>query len=274
MNIFVEMLHAVYDGKSYALFLRDRKRKTFLFGVVLVTLYYLVAVITPYTQFRFATGGVMQVVDKFVPDFRLSDGKLWVERTFSVTDGTDYVYVDTGDYVIDDQEAEQILQNYDTVLLMDSERAIFRSTGKVQTVCFADFGDVDTTKNDILEHIRPYVFAGTIAILVVVFLFMQAAFFFGVLFVALFGMILASIMKEKMTFGQLYQMGVYSRTTPLLIKAVLSLLPFGIPFYWLISLVISLAYLRCGICQVRAEREEERRTAERKDGFDRGYWNE
>ena len=36
MNVFSELIHSVYDLKSYGIFLKDRKRKTFLFGFLLV----------------------------------------------------------------------------------------------------------------------------------------------------------------------------------------------------------------------------------------------
>ena len=90
---------------------------------------------------------------------------------------------------------------------------------------------------------RPFVNIAIAAVLVIAFLFMEASFFFGVIFVALLGMVVASCMQAKLTFGELYKLGVYTRTTPLLIKAVFSFLPFGLPFFWIISLGISLGYL-------------------------------
>ena len=103
--------------------------------------------------------------------------------------------------------------------------------------------DIEITKSEIITMFRPFVNLAIGIILVIVFLFMQATFFFGVIFVALFGMIVASCMQTKLTFGELYKLGIYTRTTPLLIKALLSFLPFGLPFFWIISLGISLGYL-------------------------------
>ena len=60
-------------------------------------------------------------------------------------------------------------------------------------------------------------------------------------------------MQTKLTFGELYKLGIYTRTTPLLIKAVFSFLPFGIPFFWLISIGISLGYLAGAIRNMNSQ---------------------
>ncbi len=49
-----------------------------------------------------------------------------------------------------------------------------------------------------------------VLILVLSFVFMEVFFFFGVLFVGLFGMIVASCMKANLTFGELYKLGIYT----------------------------------------------------------------
>ena len=48
MNIFKEMGLAVYNFKSYKEFLNNRKSKVFLFGVVLMLLYFLLTMIVPF----------------------------------------------------------------------------------------------------------------------------------------------------------------------------------------------------------------------------------
>ncbi|MCH5344337.1 MAG: DUF1189 family protein, partial [Acetatifactor sp.] len=78
-------------------------------------------------------------------------------------------------------------------------------------------------------------------------------FFFGVLFVALMGMIVASCMNYKLTFGQLYLLGIYSRTLPLLIKALISFLPFHIPFFWVINFGLSLFIMIMAIKKMKEQ---------------------
>ena len=189
-----------------------------------------------------STGGIVKIVDEVVPDFAIADGRLDVEEQFEFAEGDTYFFVDTKDEAMTEEMILENLRRYGTVLIADSENLIVKSNGQVQTLQIADL-DIEITKSEIITMFRPFVNLAIGIILVIVFLFMQATFFFGVIFVALFGMIVASCMQTKLTFGELYKLGIYTRTTPLLIKALLSFLPFGLPFFWIISLGISLGYL-------------------------------
>lgn len=244
MNVFSELVHSVYDLKSYGIFLRDKKRKTFLFGFLLVLIYFLVTIILPFVQFQVSTGGVMKILEEMVPDFRIADNHLSVEKQFELDEDGIYVFIDTKGEGIDPDQAAKYLRRYETVVIADADQLIFKNGSQYQTVFFSDLdGDLEITKDGLMEMFGPFVTMGIGAVLIIVFIFMEAAFFFGVLFVGLFGMIVASCMQSKLTFGELYKLGIYTRTTPLIIKALFSFLPVGLPFYSVISLGISLAYL-------------------------------
>lgn len=258
MNILEELVRAVTDRKSYVLFLQDKKRKTFLFGFILVTLYYLVAVIVPYAQFQAVTGGFVHMLDQNVPDFTMEDGTLSVDRIYDMERMGTYIHIDTtGGYAVDEEQMRSDMEAHgvDAVIAVDQNQAVLYNNDQFQTLEFAGLGEGTFTKESLLENVvRPYVKILTVVILVAIFLFMQAGFFLGVVFVALIGLILASAMGSTLGFGKLYQMGVYSRTLPLLLKAVLSLLPFSIPLFWVLSLGISLFYLAGGIREEQTRR--------------------
>lgn len=244
MNVFSELIHSVYDLKSYGIFLKDKKRKTFLFGFLLVLLYYLVTVILPFVQFQVSTGGIGRVVEEFLPEFTIADSKLQVDGQFELDEGDVYVFVDTEHELLDNNEIQKILRRYNTVLVANEESLVIKSNNQIQYLEFSQMDpEFEMTKSGLIDMFLPFVNVAIAAVLVVVFLFMQGTFFFGVLFVGLFGMIVASCMKSNLTFGQLYKLGVYTRTTPLLIKGLVSFLPFSIPLYFVISIGISLGYL-------------------------------
>lgn len=242
MNVFGELVHSIYDCKSYAAFLKDKKRKTFLFGFLLVLIYFLITIIVPFARFQISTGGVVRLVDEVLPDFALADGRLSVEGQFEFEEGDTYVYVNTEESGIAKDEILNNLYRYGTVIIADSQTAMIKSNGQVETLMMSDL-DLEITKDELIRMFGPFVTILTVVVLLVIFLFMEATFFFGVIFVALLGMIVASCMQAKLTFGELYKLGIYTRTTPLLIKAVFSFLPFGIPFFWIMSIGISLGYL-------------------------------
>ncbi len=255
MNVFSELVHSIYDCKSYKAFLNDKKRKTFLFGFLLVLIYFLITIIVPFARFQISTGGVVRLVDEVVPDFAIADGRLSVEGQFEFEEGDTYVYVNTEESGIAEDAEDEIFDNlyrYGTVIIADSQSMIVKSNGQVETLMISDL-DLEITKDELIQMFRPFVTIMIVVILVIIFLFMEATFFFGVIFVALLGMIVASCMQAKLTFGELYKLGVYTRTTPLLIKAVFSFLPFGIPFFWLISIGISLGYLAGAIRNMNSQ---------------------
>lgn len=243
MNVFAELIHSVYDLKSYSVFIKDRKRKTFLFGFLLVFLYYLLTIIVPYAKFQTSTGGVMQLADEYIPDFIIENCTVTVDGSMDREIGNAYIFVNTDDYMEED-EALYYLTNYEQVLIMDSEKAIFQSDNQFQSIYYSEIDpDLYMTKTLLLQEVAPYITTIIVMGLIVIFVGMELLFFFVVLFVALLGMIVASCMQYHLTFGELYKLGIYTRTTPLLIKALVSFLPISIPFYAVISMAISLAYL-------------------------------
>ena len=53
MNIFVELVHSVYDFKSYPGYLKNKGGKVFLYGLLLSTLFFLVSVAGDHGNCRF-----------------------------------------------------------------------------------------------------------------------------------------------------------------------------------------------------------------------------
>ncbi len=193
----------------------------------------------------------MNIAEKLVPDFTIADGRLDMERQFEFAEGDTYIFVDTKNEEMAEEKILENLREYSSVMILDSRNAIIKSKGQVQTLYFSDLGDLDMSKSDLIEMVRPFVTMAIVLILVLSFVFMEVFFFFGVLFVGLFGMIVASCMKANLTFGELYKLGIYTRTTSLLLKAVFSFLPIGIPLYPIVSLGISLGYLAGAIRTAR-----------------------
>ncbi len=91
--------------------------------------------------------------------------------------------------------------------------------------------------------VLPSIYVIIVIFMIIAYIFMTGLFSFGVLFVALIGMIVASCMKYQLTFGQLYLLGVYSRVLPLAIKAAIIILPFNIPYFWVINFGLSIFIL-------------------------------
>lgn len=237
MNVFKEIFYSVYNYKYYPQFLKNKKSKVFGVGVLLATLYFTITMVLP-VFFFMLRGGFGALIEE-IPDFCLEDGILEVEESFEYEEGDMLVCIDTSpDFVFYDMdEMGTALSDYRQVILMDSEKIIVKDDGEVQQIYYDALG-FDFERDD-LKVFAVYVYLIIALVMIFTYLMDVAFFFFGVIFVALIGMIIASSMDKKLTFGQLYVLGLYSRTLPLLIKALVNLLPFSVPMFWVINLGIS-----------------------------------
>lgn len=243
MNVFKEMALSVYSLKSYKEFLKNRKSKVFGFGVLLLLIYFMITILIPFGVSQMGSDNIRKVFDEGIPDFELSDGYLWVDDVIEIEQDGRYIYIDTDPqyYFYSAEEMRPYLADYSMVILMDSEKMIVKNNGELQELYFSDI-DYELSKEDVLGWI-PYLYLIMAIVMIFMYIWMTALFFFGVLFVALIGMVVSSCMKYQLTFGQLYLLGVYSRTLPLLIKAVVSFLPFDIPFFFIINFGISVLFI-------------------------------
>lgn len=251
MNILKELAISLYDFKSYKDFLKNKRIKVFFAGIVLMVLYFTLTMIVPFIGFQIKTGGFTKIIEDNIPDFELNDGTLWVEHPIEYDNDGTYIYIDTDPdfFFYDADEIGESISDYYQVILMDSEKVIVKNKGEIMGRYFSDF-DMNFSRTALQKWV-PSAYLIVAVFMILAFLFMAALFFFGVLIVALIGMIVASCMKYHLTFGQLYQMGIYARTLPLLIKALVSFLPFSIPMFGIINFGISVLYLILAIQKMK-----------------------
>lgn len=208
----------------------------------------------PFLKFNIEIGGYANFLDETLPDFELEDGYLWIDESFELDDDEIYVCIDTDPeyYFYDAEEMEEYLEDYPQALLMDSEKIILKDDGEVVGMYYSDLG-VDFSKDDLIGWV-PAAYIITAIVMICIYIWDALMFFLGVVIVGLVGMIAASCMKCELTFGQLYMIGVYSRTLPLIIKAVLSFLPITIPGFFIINFGISVVILICAMQKMKEDK--------------------
>lgn len=249
MNIFKEFFLSIYSYGSYRKFIWNRRGKVFCFGLLLALLYFVATMLVPAMINVGSPSTFAQNFRDAVPDFELRNGTLWVEDVIELDEAGMYIYIDTNsDYVFyDAEDMEQYLYGYSQVLLMDSEKMVVKNNGVVQDMYYYELGlEIDR------EAVAAFIPKIYVITMVIIFLWMALTFFFGVLFVALLGMIASSIMHYRIPFGQLYVLGVYSRTLPLILKAVVNDLSLHIPFFWVINFGLSLFIIVMAIQKMEA----------------------
>ena len=257
MNVFKEMALSIFSYGTYSEFLKNKKGKVFGFGMLLVFIYFLISWFIPGMVSIGTPSLLTQQAREVIPDFELKNGTLWVADVVELEDSTTYVYIDTDPnyYFYGANEMTPLLRSYTSAILMDSEKIIVKSNGQVQELYFSDL-DLDFDKEDLLEYV-PTLYSFIIIFHIFVYIWMAALFFFGVLFVALLAMIVNSAMHYKLTFGQLYLLGIYSRTLPLLIKALKSFLPFNIPMFWVINFGLSVLIIGLAIKKMKEQEQDQ-----------------
>lgn len=241
MNIFKEMVLSTYSYKSYPQFLNNKKSKVFGFGLLLMLLYFTITMLAPFITFLVVDGGFGKLLHDYIPNFELTKEAFWVEESVKYDIGTTYICIDTSpeSYFHSANKIAEILSEYSYVILVDSEKIILKEYTTIQEIYCSDLA-VEFSREDVMAFI-PFLYFIIVFFLILAFVFMTAGFFFGVLVVALLAMMIGSMMKYAIPFGKLYQLAVYSRTLPLILKAVCSL--FSVNFPWLINCGTSLFIL-------------------------------
>ena len=232
MSVFQDFLISLRDYRRYPELLKNGKRRVFAFASLLIFLFWVMTVAVPYTVFQMKTGGIEPLIREYVPEFTLSGGKLDVPGGYHFSSRSLYVDVNTAPGHLLDPEDRQIRTRMalsDAVILADSEKVIY-GAGAAGTAAssgariqyFSAFGDMTFTKADLLSE-APRIeymyrlFGGML------YFFHLAMFFAGCLVIAIFGNIFSGFTRTPVTFGEVYQLSVYTRSLPLLVKGVLAM---------------------------------------------------
>ncbi len=155
MNIFAELIHAVYDFKSYPVFRRNKGGKAFLYGLLLSVFYLLLSMLLPMLVTLVSFGGFGNVVRQSIPDFRLEDGRLWVDGTYDVQEydtnyGGIYIKVDT-ERPITEEITDVDLLAFDRVLVMDDEHMIVKAEeGQSLRIAYTDLDLGDWSRDEMI----------------------------------------------------------------------------------------------------------------------------
>lgn len=261
MNVFKEMGCSIGAPSAYPEFLKNRKGKIFGYGMLLMLFYFLLSTIFPFLVFQVRTGGIGRIVNETLPDFEVSDSGFWIEEPFYYEDGNSYIELDSNHY-FDEEAAYQFSMGYQNMLLIDEEKLIVKSNGQVQTLYFYMLESGSYLSKQSIMAVIPLIYLFLILGLVFYFVWITALFFFGVLMVSLVGMILNAILKAELTFGQIFILGLYGRTLPLLFKGFVlrflnwSVIPIRIPYFWVINFGVTLVYMFLAMRRIREQKEQ------------------
>lgn len=260
VNIFAEMIHSIYDIKSYAGFQKNSGLKTVLYGVVLDVIVIFFTLFLPLILLLVPVGGIEGFGRESVPEFTLEDGEFWIEepleyKQYNPGQGSVLIKADT-DSPITEEITKVDLLAYDQAIVMDAHHVLLKLNGSGATRFTygeLDLGDWD--RDRLFREAMPYIRVLFWGLVIILLWIMLIAFFGGALVVAWIGKLMASMQSRDVTFGSLYKMAIHSRTTPLLIKMIYMWIPVTIPFFLLINVGISCVYMWRAIAVTTQEEE-------------------
>ncbi|MDE6896504.1 MAG: DUF1189 domain-containing protein, partial [Lachnospiraceae bacterium] len=162
MNIFAELVHSVYDFKSYPGYRKNRGGKAFLYGLLLSVVYLLAAVLLPAVITVAGFGGFGGMAREAIPNFKLEDGRLWVEEPVEIQQYDSYqggicFRVDT-DHPITEEITDVDLLAFDQVLVLDAENGIVKAEGgSVIRFSYSDFDLGEWDRESFLQELVPLI---------------------------------------------------------------------------------------------------------------------
>lgn len=227
MNLFQEIGASIAGVSRYPRFLGNKKGKVFWYGVLVVTLSFLVANVKVAIAAPSIRSSMEDAIEKYAPDFRLENGEFHIEEPFYYED--DDMLVDISDekgVIASMTEGEwyNYLKDYDSAWIIDADGAVMKSNNQFQVMPWPD--ELTFSKETMISWL-PVVFVGAAIWYAFSYFFGIGGYFFAALFVALVCLIISSAQGYKFTFGQIYLLSIYGKTLALFIKGVSRLIGIG-----------------------------------------------
>lgn len=224
MNVVKEIGGAVAGVKAYPNFLKNKKGKVFWYGVLVVTIFFLLANVRGIIGCSTFLAGFEALIMDNVPDFSVKNGAFYIEEPFYLDEEGLLVMFDSNQDIVSaysEDEWKYELIDYDSAIILDAHAILAKSDGKIQMAEWPAEFDFDRSS---LVNFQPIMVICVVVFYLFSYLWGIAMYFFAALFVALVGMLIASTQKYKFTFGQIYLLSIYAKTLPLFIKGLCKLL--------------------------------------------------
>lgn len=219
-----------------------------------VTLLTLIATIISFVSIVIAFGPVRdgEWMDA-LPDFEISNGRLYLDDTFMYENGPLLVYMtdEISGFTFDD--ASSLAENgYRDIVLAGRDRISVMQDGEYQQYAFKDLGtEVEISKEWISETLMPLMMVIMCLVYIIFFVGRTFWYFFCALIYFLFGMLIAQILSKKQSTGNLYRAAVYSKVPMFVVLTIIDAIPrvsFSMPLY--VKIVFTMIFMGFAIAKL------------------------
>ena len=185
-----------------------------------------------------------------IPEFTISNNGLEIAEDFGFELAGVKVFITSRRKVLPEEFGDNI-----SGFLVDANSLIIRNMGETAEFLFSEFNPENEifsfSKSD-LDLLMPFMKVFKISLAIAMAISYIISFLFNGLFIGLIAMVIAAALKVRKPFGEHIKVGLYAKTLPCIVSAVLN--PFGIFLPPLISTVYALVII---FMYLRTEREND-----------------
>lgn len=260
MNLLTRFVKSCYAFDEYPKLIKTSFSSTVLYFVLFRLITFLciaAATLSLFLPAYINMGGLTGMVEKYIPDFTISDGKLDLDAKINET----YDDIMQMQIIIDTdknfEESEIENSKYPFSILIDSSKIYMKDGENISVVNFSDFETLGITSKDaILESVIP-VFKIMTIIISVIMLFSHII--FGVFLVLIFTFIAKLInlyLKTSINDAELFKLCFYAVTMPALLSTILSILnrlifSFNLSMPQVVYIGVYIAYLYFALVSIK-----------------------
>lgn len=194
----------------------------------------------------FGPNGFTHFLNNNMPQFDLTDGKLYVSERIEEAAGNSYFLIDTNVYRF---STDDIDHHYSQVILISQSNIInYRAYNRIQDIDFADTRGIHLD-NSIISKLLPFFYLFLVFVALMIYAVKAALYFLSALVYSLIGLFISYISHANLTFATIFKTAIYSKVTITILYAIIGLTPLTLPGYVRtgFSFLITCAYLAVGI---------------------------
>ena len=249
MGFFQKIFHSVAGFDKYRYFLRQRPGKAVVYLLLLSLILGALSLIPVVFDYNKTVSEFIVGFDESVPNFTFENGKLSVEGDMPIIfgEGSSTLIIDTSG-----QADESILNDYDTAVLITSDRMIQKTYANKQVTNFSLMQGVNFDRESV-KRVLPILKSLSIFIIIFGVIFFICAKFFSALIVSLIGLIINAAAGANLPYRDIFKISAYSLTLPLFIGTLINLSGVNVPFLSLVFYVIAIVYVWGAVSTIKKD---------------------
>jgi len=248
LDFFSRIYYSISGFSKYRNFLRQSTGKAVVYLLLISLVLGVITLVPEVNLYNKTMDELIANFDSKIPDFSFVDGKLEVKGTMPIIidNGGAVIIIDTS------PNAEDILVNYDMVVLITSEKIIQKNYVDKTETNLSNLQGLVLTR-DTIKQTLPIMKPLGIVIFIFAGIFYVCGKFISALIVSLIGLIINSAKSTHLSYRSIFKISVYSLTLPLLLYTLLKLLPVAIPYLSFLFYIIASVYVWGAINTIKKE---------------------